>query len=345
MAFIYQKYHTCSYNIYKSNCNVKLNFISIKVNSSVNTIEDIRDTIKKISLITAIKTPYVENGKIDIMTYDNMVETQISNGVQGLIVGGTTGEGQLMSWDEHIMLIGHTVSCFGDRIFVIGNTGSNSTKEALHATEQGFAVGMHAALLINPYYGKTSKTGLLEHFRACLSEGPAIIYNVPGRTGQDITPEIIEQIAAHDSFIGVKECAGNERLAQYTKKGITCWSGNDDEAYIARHELGAAGAISVTSNIIPGLLSSLMIKRNDDIARDLSPLFQWLFHEPNPIPLNTALAMLGIIKPVFRMPYVPTTRLKREEGVKLLERWMNYIPNYKTIDVLDDRDFLLISSF
>ena len=90
------------------------------------------------------------------------------------------GEGQLMSWDEHVMLIAHTVHEFGDQLHVIGNTGSNSTREALHATEQGFAVGMHAALQINPYYGKTSLDGLMSHFTALLNEGPAIIYNVPG---------------------------------------------------------------------------------------------------------------------------------------------------------------------
>jgi 4-hydroxy-tetrahydrodipicolinate synthase len=123
------------------------------------------------------------NGKFDLQSYDAHVESQIAHGVEGLIVGGTTGEGQLMSWDEHIMLIAHTVNFFGDRIKIIGNTGSNSTREALHATEQGFVVGMHAALQINPYYGKTSHAGLREHFSCVLSEGPAIIYNVPGRTG------------------------------------------------------------------------------------------------------------------------------------------------------------------
>ena len=94
------------------------------------------------------------------------------------------GEGQLMSWDEHVMLIAHTVNSFGKQLQVIGNTGSNSTREALHATEQGFAVGMHAALQINPYYGKTSLDGLMAHFSAVLHEGPTIIYNVPSRTGE-----------------------------------------------------------------------------------------------------------------------------------------------------------------
>ena len=100
-----------------------------------------------------------------------------------LFLARPSGEGQLMSWDEHVMLIAHTVNSFGNHLQVIGNTGSNSTREALHATEQGFAVGMDAALQINPYYGKTSLDGLIAHFSAVLDEGPTIVYNVPSRTG------------------------------------------------------------------------------------------------------------------------------------------------------------------
>ena len=107
-----------------------------------------------------------------------------------------SGEGQLMSWDEHVMLIAHTVNSFGSHLQVIGNTGSNSTREALHATEQGFAVGMDAALQINPYYGKTSLDGLIAHFSAVLDEGPTIVYNVPSRTGihahmHDVTYDVM----------------------------------------------------------------------------------------------------------------------------------------------------------
>ena len=211
-------------------------------------------------MITAIKTPYTRNGKFDLVAFDQMVEYQIQCGVDGLIIGGTTGEGQLMSWDEHVMLIAHTARVFGDNILVIGNTGgpcciltspvldplcankrshahrlqgcltscslympmptagSNSTREALHATEQGFAVGMHAALQINPYYGKTSMDGLLMHFRALLEEGPAIIYNVPGRTGQDIPDRVIEELAREPNFLGVKECTGNQRIQVHVSR-------------------------------------------------------------------------------------------------------------------------------
>lgn len=202
-----------------------------------------------------------------------------------MIVGGTTGEGHLMSWDEHIMLIAHTVNQFGRDIKVIGNTGSNSTREAIHATEQGFAVGMHAALQINPYYGKTSMTGLKEHFKAVLEEGPAIIYNVPGRTSQDIPDDVILGIASHANFLGVKECTGNDRIKAYADKGVTCWSGNDDEAHDSRHSYNSQGVISVTSNLIPGVFSSLMHTRDDAMNESLQELMSWLFCEPNPISL------------------------------------------------------------
>lgn len=190
-----------------------------------------------------------------------------------------------MGWDEHIMLIAHTVNQFGNDIKVIGNTGSNSTGEALHATEQGFGVGMHAALHINPYYGKTSIAGLRAHFKAVLEEGPAMIYNVPGRTSQDIPEDVVFELNSHQNFLGVKECTGNDRIDSYVKHGVTCWSGNDDEAHGSRHKHGAQGVVSVTSNIIPGLFSSLMETQDDEQNEKLQELIAWLFCEPNPIPM------------------------------------------------------------
>jgi 4-hydroxy-tetrahydrodipicolinate synthase len=206
-----------------------------------------------------VKTPYLPDGRVDLHAFDSLVEQQLSAGVEGVIIGapgrlprvtpltpvptgGTTGEGHLMSWDEHIMLIAHTSHFFGTRCAVVGNTGSNATREAVHATCQGFAVGMDAALHINPYYGKTSVQGLLHHFEAVLDYGPTIAYNVPGRTGQDLAPEVVTALAEHPNFAGIKECAGNDRIRAYTERGITCWSGNDDEAHDARYTAGAVGA-------------------------------------------------------------------------------------------------------
>eukprot|EP01018_Ginkgo_biloba_P017586 Gb_32040 [translate_table: standard] len=272
---------------------------------------------------------------------------QIGNGVEGVIVGGTTGEGQLMSWDEHIMLIGHTVNCFGDAIKVIGNTGSNSTREAIHATEQGFAVGMHAALQINPYYGKTSHEGLVLHFESVLSMGPTIIYNVPGRTGQDIPPSVIKRLAESLNFAGVKECVGNNRVKQYTDNDMAVWSGNDDECHDARWDCGARGVISVASNLVPGLMHDLMVNGKDEVLnKKLLPLIEWLFCEPNPIGLNTALAQLGVIRPIFRLPYTPLPLEKRTQFFHIVQDLgREHFVGDKEVQVLEGNDFILLGRY
>jgi len=296
--------------------------------------------IRNKSLITAIKTPFGKRGKIDLDTYGKLVEQQIKFGVDGLIVGGTTGEGHLLNWEEHLMLIAHTASQYGDQLLVVGNTGSNNTRESVKATKHAFAMGMHAALLINPYYGKTNSTGVEKHINAALDIGPAFIYNVPGRTGQDIDQQTMKKLSSHDHFIGVKECAGNPRIAEYESRGIACWSGNDDECFEARHQHGAHGVISVTSNIIPGLMRQLM----DDASQSalntkLQPLIDWLFSEPNPIAINTALSMTGAIKPVFRLPYVPLDKQSRQQGFEILKQLSADERIGESLDVLRDQDF------
>jgi 4-hydroxy-tetrahydrodipicolinate synthase len=297
-------------------------------------------------LITAIKTPYKANGKFDIEAYDRHVRSQIDNGVEGVIVGGTTGEGQLMSWDEHVMLIAHTAAVFGDELIVVGNTGSNSTREALHATEQGFIVGMDAALQINPYYGKTSADGLAKHFDLVLNLGPGIVYNVPSRTGQDISDHIVDSLKPNPNFLGMKECTGNARIARHSSNGIRCWSGNDDEAHDARHTHGGYGVISVTSNLIPGLYSKMMgSDPQDELNKSLQDLIAWLFSQPNPIPINTAMAMCGLCQPVFRLPYVPLSKEEREKGLPLLEAVQEHIPGCKEIRVLEDSDFTIATNY
>ena len=278
------------------------------------------EQIKQASLITAIKTPYLANGEIDLAKYDELVEIQIAAGVDGIVVGGTTGEGQLMNWEEHLMLIAHSANKFGDKLLIVGNTGSNNTREAIKATKYGFASGMHASLQINPYYGRTSIAGVKEHFKRVLDIGPAFIYNVAGRTGQDLTPDIIEPLAQHEHFIGVKECGGNERIAHYERLGIACWSGNDDEAHDARHTHKAHGVISVTSNLIPGLFRQLMDSKNDALNNSLQPLMNWLFCEPNPIAINTAMILTGAVNPVFRMPYVPLNDEQQQQGETLINQ-------------------------
>ncbi len=295
--------------------------------------------LKAASLITAIKTPYTEVGEVDLSTYDVLVQKQIDAGVDGIVVGGTTGEGHLLSWEEHLILIAHSVHKFGDKLLIIGNTGSNNTSEAIKATKNGFAAGMDATLQINPYYGRTSTAGVIEHLTRTLDIGPAFIYNVPGRTGQDLTPDIIEILAKHKNFIGVKECGGNERIAHYEKQGIACWSGNDDESHDGRHQHGSHGVISVTSNIVPGLMRQLMDNENVGLNSRLQGLMQWLFCEPNPIAINTTLMMTGAVKANFRLPYIALTQEQRQQGYELLNALDADERVGESLSVLDNEDF------
>ncbi|MDQ2042519.1 4-hydroxy-tetrahydrodipicolinate synthase [Pseudoalteromonas sp. 20-92] len=301
------------------------------------------EQIKQASLITAIKTPYLANGEIDLAKYDELVAIQIAAGVDGIVVGGTTGEGQLMNWEEHLMLIAHSANKYGDKLVIVGNTGSNNTREAIKATKYGFASGMDAALQINPYYGRTSIAGVKEHFKRVLDIGPAFIYNVAGRTGQDLTPDIIEPLAQHLNLIGIKECGGNERIAHYEQQGIACWSGNDDEAHDARHVHKAHGVISVTSNLIPGLFRQLMDTKNNELNTSLQPLMNWLFCEPNPIAINTALMMTGAVNPVFRLPYLPLSDEQQKIGLPLINQLNESDVVGGKADYIDIKNIALLS--
>jgi len=296
--------------------------------------------LRKARLITAVKTPYLPDGKVDLEVYEKLIEHQIANGVEGIIVGGTTGEGHLLSLDERIGLISHTKAKFGGRIYIVGNTGSNHTAAAVSATEKGFAAGMDAALLINPYYGKTSDSGIVMHLEAALKFGPAFIYNVPGRTGQDIKPEVIMKIKDHPNFIGVKECMGHERIKELSSQGICCWSGNDDQMHHSRHKHGAVGVISVTSNVVPGLVKKLMTQEDEALDAKLQPLYKWLFTDPNPIGVNTMLMMLGVAKPIFRLPYTFVPRDRRAAGLEVVKSiGLENCPVFGEPKVLEDADF------
>jgi 4-hydroxy-tetrahydrodipicolinate synthase len=301
--------------------------------------------IRTLRIMTAIKTPYKPDGDIDLEAYDKIAEHQIANGVEGLIVGGTTGEGHLMSWDEHFMLIAHTKAKFGGKLCIVGNTGGNYTGETAWATKKGFAAGMDCSLTINPYYGKTSERGIVMHLERGLKYGPSIIYNVPGRTNQDIKPEIIMQIAGHQHFCGVKECMGHERIKELSDQGVACWSGNDDQCHVSRRDYGGVGVISVTSNIVPGILREIMHSPDraaaDELNAKIQPLYKWLFTEPNPIGVNTMLMMLGAAQPIFRLPYTHTSKEMREEAAKLLpDIGMDKMPFFGgQVKVYEDTDF------
>ncbi|CAA0829007.1 4-hydroxy-tetrahydrodipicolinate synthase 2-chloroplastic [Striga hermonthica] len=302
------------------------------------------DEIKDMRLITAIKTPYLPDGRFDFEAYDALVIMQIEGGAEGVIVGGTTDERHLMSLEEHIVLIAHTVNCFGGCIKVVGNTGSSYSIDAIHATEQGFAVGMHAALHINPYYRKTSLDDMTLHLESVLHMGPTIVQNVRSRKGPDISLSVIRALAQSPNLAGVMECFGHARVEEHVASGLVVWSGKDNECHDSRWDHGGRGVISVVSNLIPGLMREMMFgRRNPELNARIFPLVKWLFEESHSdsIGLNTAMAQLGVVRPVFQ--YYPRDLDKRVKFVKIVEVLgrENFIGD-KEVRVLDDDDFVLI---
>ena len=293
--------------------------------------------LNNISLITAIKTPYLENGSIDFVSYEKLVQRQIDAGVNGVVVCGTTGEGHLMSWEENLSLVLYTHRNFGKKLVVIGNSGSNSTKESLQATRKLAETGI-SCLQINPYYGKTSFEGVKKHLLLALDIAPCLIYNVPSRTNQDIPPDVIMRLAEHPNFLGVKECAGSQRIAFYEKKGIACWSGNDNDCFISRHKYLSRGVISVTANIIPKIFRRLMDEEDTGLFEKCSSFIECLFCEPNPIAVNTLLAMMRLCRPVFRMPYLPLSLQQQEKLIVSLQK----IKPLENIQPIAPEEFTLI---
>ena len=171
--------------------------------------------------------------------------------------------------------------------------------------------------------------------------GPTIIYNVPGRTGQDLQPDLIEELAEHPNLIGVKECAGNERMAHYEAQGIACWSGNDDQCFEGRHRHGSHGVISVISNLMPGLMRRLIDTDDPKLNDRLQPLMAWLFHVPSPNALNTVLSMTGAVQPVFRLPYSPVDLEARKEVVELLQEFSPEDWVGSGLELMEDEQFIL----
>lgn len=303
----------------------------------MNIQNDIQN-IRAIPLITAIKTPYDVDGSIDYEAMEKLVVRQIEANVKGIVVAGTTGEGHLMSWDEQFELLNFILKRFGDKIAIIGNTGSNSTREAVAATKQGFELGMTASLQVNPYYGLTNTEGMLAHFQEVLNVGPGILYNVPARTGQEIPLEVIKKATKHENFVGVKECGGVSALKSLHESGVFCWSGNDNDFIDGYRKGYSSGVISVASNVIPEQFNGYFSGLHQSMLPEHEKLVQWMAQQPNPIALNTLLAMLGLTKPVFRLPYTPMPINLRQEGCDIVRKL-----NLKgEVEVLDDENFSVL---
>ncbi len=267
--------------------------------------------------ITAIVTPFLENGDLDLLALKKLVEFQIKNGINGIVACGSTGEAATMDYDEIGLVIKTVVEQTKKRVVVIAGAGSNDTKKAIKLSQIAKEAGADALLHVTPYYNKPTPKGLIAHFKAIANavDLPIILYNVPGRTGANVTAETTLKVAKEvPSVIGVKEASGNiNQIADIIKdapKSFSILSGDDGLTFPVM-ALGGDGVISVVSNEIPKQMSALTkaaLSGNWEKARKLH--FEWLdlmnanFIETNPQPVKTALAAMGMIKEVFRLPLV-----------------------------------------
>ncbi|HPI94158.1 MAG TPA: 4-hydroxy-tetrahydrodipicolinate synthase [Deltaproteobacteria bacterium] len=282
--------------------------------------------------IVAIVTPFKE-GKIDEKAYKALINAVIAGGVRGIVPCGTTGESATLSHEEHERVIDITVDEVGKRVPVIAGTGSNSTQEAIRLTRHAKDAGADAALLITPYYNKPTQRGLVQHYRsvAAACDIPQILYNVPGRTGVNMATETVVELSRIDTIVGIKEASGDlvkcSQIVRDTADDFCVLSGEDALNYPILC-CGGTGAISVTANIMPARLSELCSawERGDiptarKIHLDLLEINQTLFIETNPIPVKTALAMMGKVQEEFKLPLCPMADAGRKKLAEVLKRY------------------------
>ncbi len=281
---------------------------------------------------TAIATPFTKDG-INYEEYKKLVEFQISEKVDAIIVCGTTGESATMTTEEKKNLIKYTVSIVNSRIPVIAGTGSNNTKTAIEMSKYAQSVGVDGLLIVTPYYNKTTNEGLIAHYSAIAKEVdiPIILYNVPSRTGVNITPEVCLELSKIPNIVAIKEASGNisqvAKIASLCGNNLNIYSGNDDQI-IPILSLGGIGVISVLSNIEPKYTHNVVwdflngnIEKAKKAQLNATNLIECLFSEVNPIPIKTALNIKGYD---FGIPRLPLVELSSKNKEKLLNSMENF---------------------
>lgn len=276
---------------------------------------------------TAIITPF-KNGEVDYEAYAKLIDWQIENGISAIVAAGTTGEGSTLTDDEHKEVIRFTVEKVAGRVPVIAGTGSNDTAYAIELTKYACEAGADALLVVTPYYNKATQNGLIKSFTAIAdaSTKPIILYNVPSRTGCNITPKTAAILAKHPNIVAIKEASGNisqiAELAALTRGELDIYSGNDDQI-VPVMSLGGKGVISVLSNLMPKETNDICmdyINGNHEKALsaqlELLPLVNALFCEVNPIPVKAAMCAMGFGENSLRLPL---TEMEKDNEEKLLE--------------------------
>jgi 4-hydroxy-tetrahydrodipicolinate synthase len=263
---------------------------------------------------TALVTPF-RDGAVDFGALENLIESQIAAGINGLVAVGTTGESPTLTHEERESVIRKCIEMGKEHCRVIAGTGSYSTSEAIEATKRAETLGVNGALVVAPYYNKPSQEGLFRHFKAIADATslPIILYNIPGRCGVDVSADTVVRLAdACPNIVAIKEAGGSvEKVSELRNRlpdSFTILSG-DDSLTLPFMSVGAAGVVSVASNLFPSEVSALVVayecgdvKSAEKLHRQLFPLFKDLFIEPNPVPVKTALAWQGKISGECRLP-------------------------------------------
>ena len=270
--------------------------------------------------ITALVTPMKENGELDYSALEKLINFQIDSGISALVAVGTTGESATIDFKDHIKLIEFFVKTASGRIPIIAGTGANSTDEALHLTKGAKESGADAALLVSPYYNKPPQEGIYKHHIKIADEIdlPQILYNVPSRTASFIEPETVFKLSFHKNIIGIKDATGDMKnhsevlnlCAEEINSGNFCLYSGDDFSSLEFLQKGGHGTISVTSNLVPNIVSEICDLVNSDFTKakkldeSLQQLNKNLFCESNPIPVKWCLYKMGFIDKGIRLPLI-----------------------------------------
>ena len=280
---------------------------------------------------TAIVTPFTEDG-INFEEFGKLIEFQIKNHIDAIIVCGTTGESATMSLEEKKETIKYAISKVAKRTKVVVGTGSNNTKSAIEMSKFAEDVGADGILVVTPYYNKTTQKGLMAHYKA-IAEAvslPIIMYNVPSRTGVNISPKTCQELSKIKNIVAIKEASGDisqvAKIASLCKENLNIYSGNDDQI-IPVLSLGGKGVISVISNIMPNYIHNMTkkyIEGNIEEARkmqiEVSDLISELFTEVNPIPVKYALNLMGYKFGIPRLPFIELTDTNKEKLKEVMKK-------------------------
>ena len=285
---------------------------------------------------TALVTPFASDGSLDLNALASLVEWQIEQGIDGLVPCGSTGESATLTPEEHVEVIRHVVDVAAGRVPIVAGTGSNNTREAIGFTREARTAGADHALLISPYYNKPTQDGIFHHYRTIAEQTglSLVIYNVPGRTASRIEPETVARLSRVDGIVGMKEAGGNlEKTAEAiaaSEDDFALVSG-DDSLTLPMLALGARGVISTIGNVAPGLMAEICrafargdLARARELHYRLLPLMTALFCESNPIPVKTAVHLIGKIpNATLRLPLTPIQKANRdrlEAALSVLEQ-------------------------